>query len=153
MTPLFSAPTTDLPTNAYCVLGVATCFVKDDGQVLERQIIEPIPSAALETLLTGIPTSYSMAIGTTLDAVVVGDSLQRPAEFPAEAQFCDEFVYRSHAAARTYCTHPEAQQHIPSGTMYQAFNYSTERKRILNARRAVKTEDNVKQHAHTHKVL
>jgi hypothetical protein len=39
------------------------------------------------------------------------------------------------------------------GTTKTDLNYSTERKRVLNAARVVTKDDNVKQHSHTHKVL
>jgi hypothetical protein len=140
-------------SDAYIVLGLATCFLKEEGQVYEVKIIEPLPSAALEAILKGVPTSYSMACGTTLSTVIVGDALQRPGDFPEEAQFCDDFVYRATAAARTYQSRPTAQNYIPPGTVYREFNYSTERKRVLNSTRVIRTEDNVKQHAYTHQVL
>ncbi len=66
---------------------------------------------------------------------------------------CDRFAERVAAATRTYKSRPEAKEHIPLGTTRQDFNYSLERKRVLNNSRAVSTEDNVKQHSHTHKVL
>ena len=76
-----------------------------------------------------------------------------PADFPEGAQFGNDFVERAIAAARTYHKKPEATQHIPVGSRYDKLNYSLERKRILNSNRVVKTEDNVKQHEYTHKVL
>jgi hypothetical protein len=39
------------------------------------------------------------------------------------------------------------------GELKTDFNFSLERKRTLNSERIVSTEDNVKQHSHTHKVL
>jgi hypothetical protein len=39
------------------------------------------------------------------------------------------------------------------GTVRNDFTYSLERKRVLNSERIIRTEDNVKQHEHTHKVL
>ncbi|NJP10505.1 MAG: hypothetical protein HC866_14365 [Leptolyngbyaceae cyanobacterium RU_5_1] len=143
----------DLSAEDYLVLGLATCFVKQEGEVHEVKVVEPIPSAALEAVVKGIPTSYELAIATTLGAVLAGDTPQRPAEFPAQAQFCDEFVYRAIAATRTYKVRPVAQSLIPIGTTKTDFNYSTERKRVLNSQRIVSTEDNVKQHEYTHKVL
>jgi hypothetical protein len=148
-----SPHSSELAFDAYLVLGVATCFFKEEGQVQEIQVIEPIPSAALEALLKGIPTSYSLACGTTLGDVIVGDTLQVPSAFPADLAFCEDFIFRAQAAARTYQSRPVAQAHLPVGTTYQAFNFSTERKRVLNAARVVKTEDNVKQHSYTHQVL
>lgn len=143
----------DLSTDDYLVLGLATCFIKEDGEVHEVKVIEPIPSAALEAIIKGIPTSYQIACGTTLGSVLDGETLQIPPEFPAAAQFSDDFIFRAIAATRTYKSRPQAQSHIPIGTVRQDFNYSLERKRVLNSTRIVNTEDNVKQHSHTHKVL
>lgn len=148
---LSNAP--DVSEDDYVVMGLATCFIKEDGEVHEVQVIEPIPSAALEAIVKGIPTSYQLATATTLGAVLSGDQPQKPADFPAEAHFCDEFAYRTIAAARTYKVRTVAQSHIPAGTTKTDFNYSTERKRVLNSQRIVKAEDNVKQHEYTHKVL
>ena len=143
----------DVSPDDYLVIGLATCFLKEEGEVHEVQILEPIPSAALEAIVKGIPTSYQLACGTNLGSVLVGDTPQRLAEFPESAQFSDEFVQRAIAAARTYKRREVAQALIPQGTTRNDFNYSTERKRVLNATRVVKKEDNVKQHSHTHKVL
>jgi hypothetical protein len=150
-TVISSAP--DLSSDDYLVLGLATCFIKEEGEVHEVSVVEPIPSAALEAILKGIPTSYRLAIATTIGAVLPGDSPQLPGGFPADAHFCDEFAYRAVAAARTYKARSVAQSHIPVGTTKSDFNYSVERKRVLNSQRIVRTEDNVKQHEYTHKVL
>lgn len=143
----------DLSPEDYVVVGLATCFVKEEGEVHELKIIEPIPSAALEAIVKGIPTSYQMAGGIQLGTVWNGERLQTPAGFPADAQFADEFEFRIAAATRTYKSRPQAQSHIPLGTIRQDFNYSVERKRVLNSQRVIRTEDNVKQHEYTHKVL
>jgi hypothetical protein len=142
----------DLSTEDYLVLGLATCFVKQDGEVHELRIVEPIPSASLEALLKGIPTSYQMAYSTTLGSVLEGTP-QLPDTFPTEAQLCDDFVERSLSAARTYKARSVAQAHIPPGTVKTDFNYSVDRKRVLNSQRVIRNEDNVKQHEYTHKVL
>ncbi|PMB22646.1 hypothetical protein [Fischerella thermalis] len=143
----------DLTSEDYVVIGLATCFIKEDGEVHQVEVIEPIPSAALEALVKGIPTSYKFACATTLGTVVDGDTLQKPSHFPETAQFSDEFVQRAFAAARTYKRKEKAKSLLPIGTTYTDFQYSTERKRVLNATRVVTKEDNVKQHSHTHKVL
>lgn len=143
----------DLSADDYLVIGLATCFIKEEGEVYEVQVIEPIPSAALEAIVKGIPTSYQIACATTLGAVLAGETLQKPEGFPESAQFSDEFVQRAIAAARTYKRREVAKSHIPQGTTRQDFKYSTERKRVLNTKRVVTKEDNVKQHAYTHKVL
>ena len=143
----------DVTAEDYLVIGLATCFIKEEGEVHEVKVLEPIPSAALEAIVQGIPTSYQLACGTTLGAVLASDSLQIPAGFPESAQFGDEFMQRAIAAARTYKRRLTAKSLIPQGTSRNDFNYSTERKRVLNAKRVVTKEDNVKQHSHTHKVL
>ena len=143
----------DITADHYLVLGLANCFIKEDGEVHPVKVIEPIPSAALEALLKGIPTSYSLAYATRIGDILTGDTPTCPAAFPNEGQFCDDFTERAIAAARTYHARPAAQSHIPLNTTYEDFNVSLERKRVLNSDRIVKTEDNVKQHAYTHQVL
>jgi hypothetical protein len=145
----------DLNTSDYIVLGLATCFVREEGEVQQVKVIEPIPSSAIEAILKKIPTSYEKAYATELGQVMKEDgSIQMPTEiFGNEAQICNDFVERAIAATRTYKVRPEATEHIKVGETYTDFNYSLEKKRILNAARVVKDDDNVKQHAHTHKVL
>jgi len=143
----------DLSADDYCVFGLATCFFREDGEVQQVQVVEPIPSSALETLIKGVPTSYKLASAQSLASFFASETIQLPTEFPAEAMACENFTERAIAAARTYKSRPEAKQHIPLGTVKEDFNYSLERKRILNAAHVVRTEDNVKQHSHTHKVL
>ena len=143
----------DLAAEDYIVIGLATCFVKDDGEVHQVEVIEPIPSASLETLVKGISTSFKFACATTLGSVLEEDKLQIPTGFPQTAQFCDDFVERAIAAARTYKRREAAKSLIPLGATYTEFKYSIERKRVLNVSRVVTKEDNVKQHSHTHKVL
>jgi hypothetical protein len=143
----------DITAEDYVVLGLANCFVKDEGEVHQVKVVEPIPSAALEAIIKGIPTSYEAAYATTMGATLVDAEPQLPDGFPASAQFCDDFAYRATAAARTYKTRAIAQTHIPTGTTKSDFNFSTERKRVLNSERIIKTEDNVKQHAYTHQNL
>jgi hypothetical protein len=151
--PASIAQATDLAAEDYLVVGLATCFVKEDGEVHEVQIVEPIPSAALEAIVKGIPTSYKLAIATTVGTILEDETPQLPAEFPSESQFCEEFASRAIAATRTYKVRPVAQVLIPAGTTRSDFNYSVDRKRVLNSERLIRTEDNVKQHEHTHKVL
>lgn len=143
----------DVSAEDYIVVGLATCFTRDDGEIAEVKVIEPIPSAALEAIMKGIPTSYKMACATTLGAVLEGEIVKIPAAFGADTQISEEFASRAIAAARTYRRRPSAKSLIPVGTTYQEFNFSLERKRVLNAENIVSTEDNVKQHAYTHQVL
>lgn len=137
----------------YCVFGLATCFISEEGETLEVQVIEPIPSAALEALMKGIPTSYQLACAKTVGDIFKDDRSQIPPEFPENVQFCDQFTERTIAAIRTYQKRTEAQVYIPLNTIKNDFNYSLERKRILNQSNVVKTEDNVKQHSYTHQKL
>lgn len=137
----------------YCLFGLATCFLREEGEVKEVQVVEPIPSAALEALLKGIPTSYKLACAKSLGEVFAGDTPQIPAEFPNDAHLCDNFFERTVAATRTYKSRPEAQVYVPLNTIKDDFNFSLEKKRVLNAVNQVSTEDNVKQHEYTHKVL
>lgn len=153
MTPTPSPIATDLAPENYLILGLATCFIKQDGEIHAVKVAEPIPSAALEAIASGIPTSYELATATTVGAVLTGETTQLPTDFPPETQLCDDFHFRAIAAARTYQARPAAQEIIPAGTTRRDFNFSTERKRVLNSDRLVKTEDNVKQHAYTHQVL
>ena len=143
----------ELSADDYIVVGLATCFIKGDGEVHEVKVIEPIPSAALEAIVQGITTSYACACGTTLGTILQGEAPQLPPDFPPETQFCDDFAFRAIAAARTYKSRPIATSHIPQGTTKTDLNFSTERKRVLNSERIIKTEDNVKQHAYTHQNL
>ena len=82
-----------------------------------------------------------------------GDEIQKPSDFPEEAQWCDQFPERLAAAARTYQRRPQATEHIPVGTQFTQLNHSLEKKRVLNSTNIVKPEDNVKQHAYTHRKL
>jgi hypothetical protein len=140
----------DLNPQDYCVLGLATCFLKTEEGLQEVQIIEPIPSAALEAIVKGIPTSYQRAWATTLAEIGSPDSLQIPPNFPPESQFCADFSERMIAATRTYKSNPQAQNLVPLGTSREDFNFSLEKKRVLNAVNVVRTEDNIKQHPHSH---
>ncbi|CAN1209329.1 hypothetical protein TUMEXPCC7403_03835 [Tumidithrix helvetica PCC 7403] len=145
----------DLEPTDYIVLGLANCFVKEEGEVHQVKVAEPIPSAALEAILKQIPTSYELAYATELGKVLDDNgNAQIPSDvFVGNVQICDEFLNRAIAAARTYKVRPEAQKHILLGQTHTDLNLSLEKKRVLNSDRVVKEEDNVKQHSHTHKVL
>ncbi|MBE9008290.1 hypothetical protein IQ259_25305 [Fortiea sp. LEGE XX443] len=152
-TAISNQDTSDLAADDYVVIGLATCFIKEDGELYQVNVVEPIPSASLEALMKDIPTSYKLACATTLGAVLDSNTPLLPEGFPVESQFGEEFAQRVFAAARTYKRRESSQNLIPLGTTYSDFKYSTERKRVLNVARVVTKEDNVKQHSHTHKVL
>jgi hypothetical protein len=144
---------TDLTADDYCVFGTAICFVREETEVKAVSILEPIPSAALEALLKGIPTSYTIAYATTLGEVLNNDQVNVPRVLGDRLQTPDDLLERTAAAARTYKRRPEAKAHIAIGSTYDKFNHSTEKKRVLNQVNIVNADDNVKQHSHTHKVL
>ncbi|MGF1489228.1 MAG: hypothetical protein ACFBSE_19240 [Prochloraceae cyanobacterium] len=144
---------TDISANDYCAFGLATCFLKEDGEFRQVEIFEPIPSAAIAAILQGIPTSYQLICAKNIGDIISGDRVQIPAEFPANALISDNFTERAIAAVRTYKNRPEAKDLVPLGTIKEDLNYSLEKKRVLNATNVVSAEDNVKQHSHTHKVL
>lgn len=150
MTPTGQA---EIDSQDYIVLGLATCFEKRDNKPHPVKVIEPIPSSALETLAKGVPTSYELAIATTVGEVWQEGQFSRPETFPEDSEVAEAFAERLQAAVRSYRSRPSAQEIIPVGQTKSDFNYSTERKRMLNADRVVSTEDNVKQHAYTHQVL
>ena len=54
----------------YCIFGLATCFVREEGETKEVQVIEPIPSAYLETMIKGVETSYKFACAKTVGEVI-----------------------------------------------------------------------------------
>jgi hypothetical protein len=145
--------TEDLTEDNYCVFGLATCFLKQEGELEEVRIVEPIPSAALEAILKGIPTSYRIARALPLGSAFDGETPIVPAGFPEDAQLGENFIERTIAAARTYKNQPQLQELIPLGSDREDLQFSLDKKRILNAVNVVRVEDNVKQHSHTHKVL
>ncbi|QQE63803.1 hypothetical protein GFS31_04730 [Leptolyngbya sp. BL0902] len=144
---------TDLAPDSYVVMGVATCYLRQEGETLALEVMEPIPSAYLETLLQGTPTAYRHIWGTHLEAALACDpTTLTPTEGPA-VQRCADFEQRLVAAARTYQSRPQATTDLPIGTHRQDLNYSTAHKRILNPKNKVSKADNVKQHKYTHEVL
>ncbi len=148
-----SINTLEIDPESYVIVGLATWFVKQDNKLTPVKVAEPIASASLEAIAHGIETSYELAIATTVGAVYQEGQVSLPPEFPAGTELGEAFAERLQAAARSFRSRPEAQSIIPLGQVKRDFNYSTERKRMLNADRVVNTEDNVKQHAYTHQVL
>ena len=141
-----------LTDSDYVVVGVASCYQLVEGELQPVQILEPIPSAYLETLFQGISTAYQCVQGTTVGEVL---AVKDVATFTGVkgAQFCQNFVDRVAAAARTYKSRPTAQAFVSRGETRTDINYSTAKKRMLNVENTVTTEDNVRQHAYTHKML
>jgi hypothetical protein len=144
--------TSDITTEDYLVVGVATCFRRDESELEMLKVLEPIPSAYLEALLQGIPTSYSCVMATSVGHLADSNQLANLAG-DSDVHLCANFHDRVIAAARTYKTRPAAQALIPTGTSRSDLNYSTEKKRVLNAENIVRAEDNIRQHEYTHKTL
>ncbi|MGA0201427.1 MAG: hypothetical protein ACO3NK_20315, partial [Prochlorotrichaceae cyanobacterium] len=93
----------DLSPEDYILIGVATCYIKAEGEVEEITLLEPIPSAYAESIIQGnLPTAYQKAFALSLGQVLEGETPLRQPEFPTEAQFCADFPERIYAAARTY---------------------------------------------------
>ncbi|KFF41649.1 MAG: hypothetical protein JXR06_05065 [Candidatus Atelocyanobacterium thalassa] len=145
--------TSDITDNDYCVFGLATCFLKNDGEFDKIQIIEPIPSSALEILLKGIPTSYELICAMPIGSIIKDKSLTKTVDFPEKAKFCDLFIERTVAAVRTYKRNSHICSQFSLGSIKKDLNFSLEKKRVLNTIHSVTVEDNVKQHSHTHATL
>ncbi|HIK44652.1 MAG TPA: hypothetical protein IGR64_07150 [Leptolyngbyaceae cyanobacterium M65_K2018_010] len=146
-----------LAPDSYVLLGWATCYLQREGEMEALGVIEPVPSAYLETLLQGIPTAYRQVWGTTVEQALTMDLGQwvlaeEQADQPLP-QRCADFEQRVLAAARTYQSRPATAEVIPVGTVRADLNYSTDKKRILNPKNKVSRTDNVKQHKYTHQVL
>ena len=144
-----------LSDHDYVIIGLAHCFTKQDGNIVPVKVLEPVPSAYFEALLKGVPTSYK-----TLYSLKLGEVIQnaQPVKLHStieadDAMFCENFAERAKAAARTYKTREDLQHSVPYGQRYEEVNFSTDKKRILNATHQVTTEDNVRQHEYTHMTL
>jgi len=146
---------TDLTPDRYIVLGLATCFLQDDGELTEIESIEPVPSAAFDAIAQGVPTSYKRLSAFTLGSILpleTPDTPQKPDGFET-GEWSADFIERLAAAARTYGRDPRSADKLAIGKSWDGANYNLDRKRILNPKRRVKLTDNVKQHAHTHQTL
>jgi len=142
----------------YVVLGVASCFQRDeDGRLREVLVAEPVPAAALDCLAQERrSTSYCLLYATTYAEVVDNGIPTLPADvFPTGVVLGEDFVERLQAAARTYRSKPQFR-HIPLHQVCTPergvfkLHFSAEPRRILNAAMEVRDADNIKQHPHTH---
>lgn len=145
----------------YVVLGVATCYRRDeDGRLQDVQVAEPVPAAELDCLFQGVrSTSYRLLYATTYAEIVRDDQPTLPVDIVPDGVIpAKNFVRRVQAAARTFRAKPEFK-HVPlhqtctteSGSF--TLNYNPEPKRVLDVVYEPSADDNVKQHAHTHAVL
>ncbi|MDX2270516.1 MAG: hypothetical protein NW237_01010 [Cyanobacteriota bacterium] len=145
----------------YVVLGVATCFQRDEeGRLNPVLIAEPVPAAELDCLAQGIrSTSYQLLYATTYAEIVQDNQPILPQDvIPAEALPGENFVQRVQAATRTYRAKPQFR-HIPlhesctTETGIFRLKHQAEPRRVINAVYEVSDGDNVKQHPHTHQQL
>lgn len=152
---LVSSPSipADLAPDSYVLMGVATCYLRQDGETLAVEVVEPVPSAYAETLLQGTPTAYRQIWGTNLTTALALDPATLTLDGVDNIQRCPDFDQRVVATARTYQNRPHLATTIPVGTHRQDLNYSLTHKRILNPKNRVSRTDNVKQHKYTHEVL
>lgn len=142
----------EIAATDYVVVGVATCFHRDESELEMLKVLEPVPSAYLESLLQGIPTSYDRLIAVTVGDLLDNEKISDLTE-DKDIHLCENFGDRVIAAARTYQSRPAAQAAIPLGERCSDLNYSIEKKRVLNFENVVKAEDNIRQHEYTHKKL
>ena len=156
-----SIATNDVQGLEYVVLGIATCFQRnDEGRLQEVAIAEPVPAAELDCLYNAArPSSYTKLYATTFAEIVREDAPQLPTDVVPTGVFPgQDFVERARAATRSYRAKPNFK-HIPLGNTITtssepfALNYSPEPKRILNVSYEPSEADNVKQHTHTHTKL
>ena len=127
----------------FVVLGLASCFVRQDNELLPTQVIEPIPSATLLTLLDGIPTSYCLLTPSSIEEATAAYQRGTFESFPEDARFADNFMERLDAASRTYQSNPDAAKRL---TQPMPLANPTSQKRILNLSRSISDADNIKQH-------
>jgi hypothetical protein len=139
----------EISPDDYCVFGVATCFIREEGETKQVNVIEPVPYSALESILSGAETCYQMVSAKPVKAVFDGKNLIKPDEFPQNSDFGTDFTERVIAAVRTYKSHHHLQSSFPLGTLNKELNHSTKRKRVLNAERMVRTRDHVSQSKHS----
>ncbi|CEM07801.1 unnamed protein product [Vitrella brassicaformis CCMP3155] len=150
-------PYAPLKSDDYIALGLACCYLLNDKNKLEEYwVIEPLTAGTLETIDRGVDTSYRRVMALTLGDLFEGDDVNSPtgARLSAvepmisgeEARFSEALTERVLAAARTFRRRPEAQL-LDLGEVADDFNFSTERKRILNQKFEPSFDDNVKQHS------
>ncbi|CAB1105754.1 unnamed protein product [Ectocarpus sp. CCAP 1310/34] len=145
-----------LEDDDYVAFGLACCFVMNDNLKLdEYYVYEPLTAATLETIASSqsLETSYKRVTAFRAKDIFEGPP-SRPTGIQVDklkildgdvtAHICENPVERTLAAARTYKRRVEAQM-CGYGDLLEGFNFSTERKRILNHKFEPSFDDNVKQ--------
>lgn len=145
-----------LEDDDYVAFGLACCFVMNDNLKLdEYYVYEPLTAGTLETIAgsVNLETSYRRVTAFRAADIFEGPPA-RPTGIQAgklkilldgeEAHPCENMLERTMAAARTFKRRVEAQM-CGFGDVLTDFNFSTERKRILNHKYEPSFDDNVKQ--------
>eukprot|EP00741_Cyanophora_paradoxa_P011222 tig00020554_g10842.t1 len=146
----------DLAADDTMLLGVAKAYIKgaDPKDLHEVMLIEPVTCATVGSLRKGAVTSYVSLHLTTVGAVLVGDEPARPDGIPEETRFCDDFIERAVAAARTWRNvSAEIKQSELSILPELKLNTNFDKKRVLNMKYEPSDADNVKQHPLTNKTV
>jgi hypothetical protein len=144
----------------YVVVGVAVCYQKNaEGKTDPVRVVEPIPSTALEAMSRGIRTSFEKIYAAAFAELVRDGRPAIPTDILGDNIYiCHDFVGRTEAAARTYRAKPHLRL-VPVGGVCTCeagvfrLKYDPGFRRVLGGERQVSDSDNVKQHAHTHRVL
>nr|ABK22041.1 unknown [Picea sitchensis] len=137
----------DWTESDFVAVGLAHCFRELDEKLVDYFVIEPIPSASVESMYNGAATSYKCIVGSTLGEVLKQEVGLLPEELRGGV-FAQNFDFRAKAASRTW-KKSYAQENLlqlaPIGVVKKDFNFSLEEKRILGVIFEVKDEDNIKQ--------
>ncbi|GMI19273.1 hypothetical protein TeGR_g14419 [Tetraparma gracilis] len=159
---LFSAPPTADPFQAplsaddYIACGLAQCFRMVDGKLRDAFIYEPLTAGSLETIEKQVETSYKAVLALSASDFFVGDpntateinmaniECLKEVTGIADVEMCSNAVERAQCASRTFRRRLEAKT-LAIGEMSDDYNFSTEKKRILDEVKVVSFDDNVKQ--------
>jgi len=138
----------------YVAYGLSCCYELSEGNKLdETYVAEPLTAGTLECIEGGAETSYKRVLGLTCGQIFTGDC-KDPTGINMGAiqilddgegmRLCGDAVEKTIAAARTFKRRIEAQS-IAVGEIAEDFNFSTEKKRILNEVYTPSEDDNIKQ--------
>merc|ERR1712072_764925 len=159
--PLFSSSAVNDPfvkpllDEDYVAVGLACCFARnDENKLSEAWILEPLTAGTLETIEKGIETSYKQTLALRARDFFEGDlndpsgvnveNLEALSDGFPDVTLCSNIIERSMAASRTFRRREEAKL-LDFNEMSDEYNFSTDRKRILNQIVEVNFDDNVKQ--------
>lgn len=150
----FSVP---LAADDLAIIGLATAYMTSEkGKPVEVAIVEPLPSGTVETICSGIETSYRRTYALLWGDLVEGDlnapsgvnmAALEPLLQGEEVQALPEnWLDRAVAAFRTVKRRrEECEKLVPLGTVCTDYNHDTSVKRILDQEYEPNESDNVKQ--------